>query len=301
SQSLLGRLDAIATDLQTTQSVAVETLIQAMEAITMTTQYFTPEQQAVLEARFQAGETEWQDLLSDARAEMNKGTELNSPSVRKLARRWLWSMKSFVQGDEEIYESLTRMYQQEGPAAASWGTLDAATFEYILKAVSFLTLADFTDLLIPTAKIFTPDTRQIFRLGEAAIRQLNVDALGTEGLLLGLLEEGTSVAARVLMAAGVTFEAAQAQIVQLLGAQPAPPPETDIPPRLPLAPRVKLVIELALDQAEQSGQSLIAPEHLLLGILKEAETGGGVATYVLQEGFGLDLAHLEQRLRSAIG
>ncbi|MEO0458368.1 MAG: MerR family transcriptional regulator, partial [Cyanobacteria bacterium P01_A01_bin.114] len=152
SQSLLGRLDAIATDLQTTQSVAVETLIQAMEAITMTTQYFTPEQQAVLDARFQAGETEWQALLSEARVEMNKGTDLNSPSVRKLARRWLWSMKSFVQGDEDIYESLTRMYQQAGPAAASWGTLDAATFEYILKAVSFLTLADFTDLLIPTAK-----------------------------------------------------------------------------------------------------------------------------------------------------
>ncbi|MEO1402356.1 MAG: MerR family transcriptional regulator [Cyanobacteria bacterium J06635_1] len=300
SHTLIDRLDAIAADLQTTQSVAVENLIQAMEVITMTTQYFTPEQQAVLDARFQAGETEWQALLSEVRAEMDKGTDLNNPVVRKLARRWLWSMKSFVQGDEEIYESLTRMYQQAGPAAASWGTLDTATFEYILKAVSFLTLADFTDLLIPTAKIFTPDTQQVFRLGEAAIRQLNLEALGTEGLLLGFLAEGTSIAAQVLMAAGVTFDTAQEQIVTLLGAQPASPADADSPIRLPVAPRVKLVIEIALGLAEQSGQSLITPEHLLLGILKEAEQGGGVATYALKEGFGIDLAYLEQQLRSAM-
>ncbi|MEM8810660.1 MAG: MerR family transcriptional regulator [Cyanobacteria bacterium P01_G01_bin.38] len=300
SNTLINRLDAIAADLQNTQSVAVENLIQAMEVITMTTQYFTPEQQVVLDSRFQEGEAEWQALLSEVRTEMNKGTDLNSPSVRKLARRWLWSMKSFVQGDEEIYESLTQMYQQAGPAAASWGTLDTATFEYILKAVSFLTLADFTDLLIPTAKIFTPETQQVFRLGEAAIRQLNIEALGTEGLLLGFLEEGTSIAAQVLMAAGVTFEAAQAQIVTLLGAQPAQPADADNLTRLPVAPRVKLVIELSLELAEQSGQSLITPEHLLLGILKEAEAGGGVATYALREGLGIDLAHLEQQVRSAM-
>jgi hypothetical protein len=45
----------------------------------------------------------------------------------------------------------------------------------------------------------------------------------------------------------------------------------------------------------------MTPEHILLGILKEAEeTGGGVATHVLKEGFGIDLVHLEQQLRSAM-
>jgi DNA-binding transcriptional MerR regulator len=69
--TLLNRLNAIAKELQTTQSVAVEHLIQTMETITMSEQYFTPEQQAVLETRFREGETEWQSFLTQVRAEMN--------------------------------------------------------------------------------------------------------------------------------------------------------------------------------------------------------------------------------------
>lgn len=300
SHTLIERLNAIARELETTQSVAVENLIQAMETITMSEQYFTPEQQAVLDARFQEGEAEWQELLTQVQIEMNKGTDLNSPTVRKLARRWLWSMKSFIHGDEQIYESLVRMYQQEGATAASWGTLDAATFEYIMKAVSFLTLAEVTDLLIPTAKIFTPDTQQVICLGQAAIRQIHFTVFGTEGMLLGLLAEGDTIAAQVLATAGITFETAQQLIVDVLDSLPAPPIEPPSP-QLPYAPRAKRVIELALEEAEQLGQPYIAPEHLLLGILKEAdEGGGGVATYVLKEKLGIDLAQLEQQLRSAM-
>ena len=300
SHTLLDRLNAIARELQTTQSVAVENLIQAMETITMSKQYFTPEQQEILEARFQEGEAEWRDLVTQVQTEMNKGADLNSPAVRKLARRWLWSMKSFIRGDEKIYESLMKMYQQEGAAAASWGVMDTATFEYILKAVSFLSLAEFTDLLIPTAKIFTPDTQQVFRVGEQAIRQINFYVLGTEAILLGFLAEGASLAAQVLTAAGVKLDAVQPLVVKWLGSPPAPPAGAYIPPRLPYAPRVKRVIELALEQAEQVGQALVAPEHLLLGILKEAEEGGGLATYILKKELGIDLPGLEQELRSAM-
>lgn len=64
SRTLLDRLNAISTELQTTQSVAVENLIQTMETITMSEQYFTPEQQAVLEARFQDREAEWYQFAS---------------------------------------------------------------------------------------------------------------------------------------------------------------------------------------------------------------------------------------------
>ena len=300
SRTLIERLNAIARELETTQSVAVENLIQAMETITMSEHYYTPEQQAVLDARFREGEAEWQELLTQVQIEMNKGTDLNSPTVRRLARRWLWSMKSFIHGDEQIYESLVRMYQQEGATAASWGTLDAATFEYIMKAVSFLTLAEVTDLLIPTAKIFTPDTQHVIRLGQDAIRQINFTVFGTEGMLLGLLAEGNSAAAQVLASAGATFESAQQLILEILGSLPTTPLEP-LSPQLPYAPRAKRVIELALEQAEQLGEAHIAPEHLLLGILKEAnEGGGGVATYVLKEKLGINLAQLEQQLRAVM-
>ncbi|MEL6321402.1 MAG: MerR family transcriptional regulator [Cyanobacteria bacterium J06626_14] len=312
SYALLGRLDAIARELETTRSVAVEDLIQTMEAITMSEQYFTPEQQAVLESRFREGETEWQDLLTQVRAEMAKGSDLNSPSVRRLARRWLWSMRSFIRDDEEIYTSLTRMYQQEGPTAASWGTMDAATFEYISKAVSFLSLAEFTELLIPTARIFTPKTQQVIEAAKDAMRQIDFHVLGTEAILLGLIAEGKSTASQVLAAAGVQFDVVQSLVVEHLGLgselQVTCPETTtkigigaSIPPRRPsYAPRMKRVIELALEEAEQSGEALITPEYLLLGILKEAEEGGGLATYILGNDLGINLTHLEQQLRSAM-
>ena len=185
SQPLLERLDVIARELETTRSVAVADLIQTMEAITLSETYFTPEQQAVLASRFREGEAEWQDLLTQVQAEMAKGPDFNSPAVRRSARRWLWSMKSFIRGDEAIYTSLTRMYQQEGLTAASWGTMDATTFEYILKAVSFLSLAEFTELLMPTARIFTPETHEVIGTAEDIMRQIDFYVLGTEAILLG--------------------------------------------------------------------------------------------------------------------
>jgi DNA-binding transcriptional MerR regulator len=148
SHTLLSRLNAIARELQMTQSVSIEHLIQAMETITMSEQYFTPEQQAVLEARFREGEAGWQELLTKIRTEMNKGTDLNSPAVQTLVRCWRSMMQAFIGGDRKIYESLVKMYQQEGIETASWRTLDSATFEYILKADSFLTLVEEMQLAV---------------------------------------------------------------------------------------------------------------------------------------------------------
>ncbi|MEM1241563.1 MAG: Clp protease N-terminal domain-containing protein, partial [Cyanobacteria bacterium P01_H01_bin.26] len=264
------------------------------------------DQQAVLEARFRDGEADWQDFLSRVQTEMDNGSDLNSRSVRSLAKQWLWSMKSFIQGDEQLYGSIVRMYQQEGPKAASWGTMDTAMFEYILKAVSFLSLAEFTDLRIPTAQIFTPAARRVISLGQEATRQIKLDVFGTEGMLLGLLADETSLVARMLNTAGVTFEVAQRLIVDELGdAISANRPELEAAQQvaqqpggqLPYAPRAKLVIELALEQAEQLGQTDIAPEHLFLGILEE---GQGVATHVLKERLKLDLEHLKQQLKLAM-
>ncbi|MBE9064710.1 MerR family transcriptional regulator [cf. Phormidesmis sp. LEGE 11477] len=298
SHTLLNRLNGIATELENTQSVAVENLIQAMETITMTTQYFTPEQQEVLEIRFREGADEWQEILNQIRVEMDKGSDLNSPAVRMLTRRWLWSMKSFVQGDGEIYDSLVKMYQQEGSIATDWG-MDNATFEYILKAIFSMALGDFTEAAIPRRKIFTAQTQEIIRLGEIPIRELNFHILGTEGILLGLLAEGQSVAAQALDSMGISYKAVRPIVEKWLGTRPMPPAGT-FPPQLPFAPRVKRVIEIAQDEAREVGESRIAPKHLLLGILeeyKECPPPGGVATYILQEELGVNLQQLEQQLR----
>ncbi|ESA32898.1 family transcriptional regulator [Leptolyngbya sp. Heron Island J] len=300
SRTLLKRLNAIAQELETTHAVAVENLIEAMETISMSGQYFTTEQQAVLETRFSEHETEWQALLSQIRTEMDKGTDFNSPDVRILARRWLAGMKSFIQGDHSIYASLTRMVQQEEPTAVSWGRMDAATFEYMLKAVSMLTLGETTESLIPRDKIFSPATQHVLQLGEDAMLQIYFDFIGTEAILLGLLADDTNLATQVLNTAGITFTAVQPLVTKWLGVRPQPPAGWH-PSPLPFTGRTKRVIELALDEAKGIGHHThIEPEHLLLGILDEHKESGGLATYILQEELSLDLSQLEQQLRATM-
>jgi DNA-binding transcriptional MerR regulator len=320
SHTLLNRLDSITKEFQTTQSVAVEHLIQAMETITMSEQYFTPEQQEVLETRFRKGETKWQELLAQVRAEMSKGTDLNSLSARYLARRWRSLMQELIGGDREIYELIVRIYQREGVEAASWGTLDPETFEYILKAVSFLSLGEESQLVISfrgytpeeiqsqkeqiqrtissSRSGFTPEALQVIVLAQDAVRHLELNFVGTEGILLGLLAEGTGIAARVLTASGANIEAVQYFIKKWIASSTVTAAE--IPVEIPFTPRACRVLYLSTERAKQLGQEHVDTGHLLLGILKEGEEAeGGLAIRILKEDLGIDLAHLEQQLRLA--
>jgi DNA-binding transcriptional MerR regulator len=320
--TLLSRLDSIVKGFQTTQSFAIEHLIQAMGTITMSEQYFTPEQQEVLETRFREGEMQWQELLAEVRAEMNKGTDLNSPSVRYLARRWRSYMQELIGGDHKIYELLVRIYQREGVEAASWGTLDSETFEYILKAVSFLSLGEESQLVVSSEDIFkfkafsestiqsgkeeiqrlisssrssfTPEAMQVIISAQVAVRHLELNFVGTEGILLGLLEEDTGIAARLLIAAGVNIEAVQYFIKKWIGSLTVP--SAEIPVEIPFTSRAAKVLDLSKAQAKQLGRE-VDTEHLLLGILKEGEEEeGGLAIRILKEDLGVDLEHLEQQL-----
>ena len=306
SRTLLKRLDVISTELQTTQSVAVDKLIQVMETVSMSKQqYLTPEQQEVVDARFRQVEVEWQEILTQARTEMNKGTDLNSLSTKELGRRWQAIITLLTGGDEQIYKSLVRMYQHEAVETASYGAMDAATFDYILKAVSFHSIAEDIDIVI-SEQNYTTDAIKVIRLGINAVVKLNFYFFGTEGMLLGFLVEDIGVASQVLKSAGVNFEDVQHQIVQLLGKPFAPPLEISAPTRIPFVPRAKRVLKLARQQVNQMGQTRINSTHLLLAILqetKEIEVVGeapGIAARVLREGLRIDLAHLEQQLRSAM-
>ena len=297
SHTLLERLNGVARELETTESVAVENLIQVMETITMSEQYFTLEQQEIIESRFQDVEPEWQELITKAQVEMSKGTDLNSPSVQELARIWQWSMKSLIRGDRTLYESLVKTYQQQGGEAASWGAMDTATFEYILKAVSFLSIAEEVNIVISDEN-FTSDAIQVINLGLNAVRDLNYDFYGTEGMLLGFLAEDSSVSTKVLKSSGVDFDIVQNLIVKLLGKRTLG--EIPLPEKIPFAPRMKMVVELAREEANKLGKQRMNSGHLLLGILEEAKRGGGLATYILKEKLGIDLLNLEQQLRLAI-
>lgn len=142
SHKLLHRLEAINSHSAT--SVTVEDLIQTIEAITMFEKYYTQEQletlkqrrESVGEERIKQVETEWQQLIEQARMFMEKGADPASETVQNLAQRWQGLIDEFTGGNSGIEQSLNTMYQQEGVETASRGSGDSVLWEYMGKALA---------------------------------------------------------------------------------------------------------------------------------------------------------------------
>jgi hypothetical protein len=137
----------------------------------------------------------------------------------------------------------------------------------------------------PMFKRFTAQARRVIVLGQEEARILRHDHMDTEHILLGLLAEGEGIAARTLLQAGVTLDAARAEIEKIIGCG-------EVAPRghIPFTPRAKKVLELALREAIRLGHSYLGTEHILLGLIWEGE---GVAARVLTT-LGADLNQLRE-------
>jgi len=293
SQSLFTKLSTLAQQLQISRAASVDDLLQIMENLTMTQQYLTQEQNDLLEARLNQKQNEWLHFLEQVRSHITQGRDLNDPEVQQLAWQWRDGIVSFVGGDLKLYEALTQIYQKEGAEAASWGTLDAPTLDYILKAVALLSVRE--EMVGSSLERFTSEAREVLAQGQESMRELHLNWFGTEGLLLGLLAAETSPAAQALKNHGVDFVIAQNLFRNWLAKCTVP--ATKIPPEIPFTPRAYRVLELTAEQAKQQGHKQINPQHLLLGILLEGETGGGMAMRVLRE-CRVDCQQLKQQLSS---
>jgi ATP-dependent Clp protease ATP-binding subunit ClpA len=121
----------------------------------------------------------------------------------------------------------------------------------------------------------TPAAREVLRFATAEATALNHHYVGTEHILLGLLRDANSDAAQILASHG-DLETLRARVGQIVGVGSEPPYE-----ELPLTPRAAAVLRFARREADMYGKTThVAPEHLLLGILREGE---GMATQVLLE------------------
>ena len=116
--------------------------------------------------------------------------------------------------------------------------------------------------------------RAVVRAQEEA-RLLNHDYIGTEHMLLGLLAERGSAAARALDSLNVTLEAAREQVREIVGEGSQ---EQGQRGHIPFTPRAKKVLELSLREALNLRSEIIGTEHLLLGLIAE---GDGVGAQVL--------------------
>lgn len=130
---------------------------------------------------------------------------------------------------------------------------------------------------------FTNPARQVVVLAQEEARAHNHDYIGTEHILLGVLDAGENMACKVLESLGITLKTIREQVEKKIHRVRRTPmtPSGHIPFTL----RAKNVLELSLQEALQLGHSHIGPEHILLGLISEDQ---GVAAKVLVR-LGADL------------
>ena len=114
---------------------------------------------------------------------------------------------------------------------------------------------------------FTEKAEKAINLSQESAVKLGHSYVGTEHLLLGLIKEGTGVAARVLQGQGVSEEKVLKEIEELIGRG-----DNTGKNALDFTPRTKKVLELGLMEARRLGHNYIGTEHLLLGIMREGES-----------------------------
>ena len=134
---------------------------------------------------------------------------------------------------------------------------------------------------------FTDRARRVVILAQEEARLLNHNYIGTEHILLGLIQENEGVAAKALESLDISLESVRGQVEEIIG-QGTKPPDGHIP----FTPRAKRVLELSLREALQLGHNYIGTEHVLLGLIREGE---GVAAQVLVK-LGADLARVREQV-----
>jgi len=148
--------------------------------------------------------------------------------------------------------------------------------------------------LVTTAMFerFTEKAIKVVMLAQEEARRLGHNFVGTEQIMLGLIGEGTGIAAKVLKSMGINLKEARIEVEKIIGRGSG-----FVAVEIPFTPRAKRVLELALEEARQLGHSYIGTEHLLLGLLREGE---GVAARVL-ENLGADATKVRSQVIRMVG
>jgi hydroxyacylglutathione hydrolase len=121
---------------------------------------------------------------------------------------------------------------------------------------------------------FTDRARKVMALARKEAQRFKHDFIGTEHILLGLIQEGSGVAAKVLKNLGTEINKIRSEIEKNVQAGPS----MVTMGQLPFTPRAKKVLELSMEEANELGHNYIGTEHLLLGLIREQD---GVAAQVL--------------------
>ena len=138
---------------------------------------------------------------------------------------------------------------------------------------------------------FTERARKVVVRAQDEARFLKQNYIGTEHLLLGLIDEKEGIAAKVLVALNIPLDDIRAAVRDSVTEGSSESYE-----HIPFTPRAKKVLELSLREALQMGHNYIGTEHILLGLLREGE---GVAARVLNS-FGINLEISKEKIREML-
>jgi ATP-dependent Clp protease ATP-binding subunit ClpC len=139
---------------------------------------------------------------------------------------------------------------------------------------------------------FTERARRSIVLAQEEAQRLGNNYIGTEHLLLGIISEGESVAAKVLENLGINLQKVRGEVESIVGKGNASSQQEMV-----FTPRAKRVIELAFEEARALAHNYIGTEHLLLGLVREGE---GVAARVLSN-LGVDPAKIRSEITKLLG
>jgi ATP-dependent Clp protease ATP-binding subunit ClpC len=140
---------------------------------------------------------------------------------------------------------------------------------------------------------FTDRARKVMQLANQEAQRFNHEYIGTEHILLGLVKEGSGVAANVLKNLDVDLRKIRLEVEKLVQSGP----DMVTMGKLPQTPRAKKVIEYAIEEARNLNHNYVGTEHLLLGLLREEE---GVAAQVLRN-LGLKLEDVREEVLNLLG
>ncbi len=140
---------------------------------------------------------------------------------------------------------------------------------------------------------YSERAQRVILLAQEEARRLGYNYVGTEHLLLGLIREGTGIAAKAMQNLGIDLEQVRFEVEKIIGRGTGP-----VGGDIGYTPRAKkVVMELALEEARHLGHNYVGTEHILLGLIREGE---GVAARVL-ENMGADLEKVRREVLRLLG
>src|SRR6476619_5031015 len=140
---------------------------------------------------------------------------------------------------------------------------------------------------------FTDRARKVMQLANQEAQRFNHEYVGTEHVLLGLVKEGSGVAANVLKNLDIDLRKIRLEVEKIVQSGP----DMVTMGKLPQTPRAKKVIEYSIEEARNLNHNYVGTEHLLLGLLREQE---GVAAQVLMN-LGLKLEDVREEVLNLLG